>query len=72
MRSRDFVMQGASLDWYSSSLCQAGECVEIAASEDVVIMRSSAHPDAGNIYFSQKEFGSFLAAAKAGKYAPIQ
>ena len=67
MRVRD-VMQGASLDWYKASFCQAGECVEIAKYGDAVVMRSSAHPDAGYLCFSPKEFGSFLAGAKAGEF----
>jgi hypothetical protein len=72
MRSGDVVMQSTSLDWYRSSLCQAGECVEIAETGGLVIMRSSVHPDGEHIYFSRKEFGLFLAAAKAGEYAPLQ
>jgi Domain of unknown function (DUF397) len=69
MRSSDVVMREASLDWYRSSFCQAGECVEIAEADGMVIMRSSVHPDSGQIYLSRKEFGSFLASAKAGEYA---
>lgn len=67
MRSHG-VVQGASLNWCRASFCQTGECVEIAAHDDAVIMRSSAHPDAGYIYFSPKEFSSFVAAAKAGEF----
>jgi hypothetical protein len=66
MRSSD-VMRGASLNWCRSSLCQTGECVEITAHEDVVVMRSSAHPDAGYIYFDRNQFDAFLAAVKAGE-----
>ena len=58
------VMQGASLNWRRASNCQTGECVEIAAQEGVVVMRSSARPDAGYIYFEPNEFGSFLEAVK--------
>jgi hypothetical protein len=67
MRSHD-VMPGVPLAWYRASLCAAGECVEIAAHEDVVIMRNSAYPDAGYLYFSPREFGSFVMAAKAGEF----
>jgi hypothetical protein len=35
-------------------------------------MRSSAHPDAGYVYFDPNEFGSFLAAVKAGEFGPVQ
>jgi Domain of unknown function (DUF397) len=69
MGSGDDVVRGSSLDWYRSSFCQAGECVEIAETDGRVIMRSSVYPDGGYIYLSRKEFGFFLAAAKAGEYA---
>jgi Domain of unknown function (DUF397) len=55
------VMLGASLNWHRASSYQTGECFEIATVEGVVVMRSSAHPDAGYIYFSPEEFSSFLA-----------
>ena len=71
MRSGDDAMRYVALDWHRSSFCQAGECVEITEADGIVIMRSSAHPDSGQIYLSRKEFGSFLAAAKAGAYAPL-
>jgi hypothetical protein len=67
MQSHD-VMQGGPLNWYRASFCAAGECVEIAAHADVVIMRNSAYPEAGYIYFSPREFGSFVTAAKAGEF----
>jgi hypothetical protein len=57
-----------SLDWYKSSFCQAGECVEIATHKDVVVMRNSTRPSAGFVYFTPKEFGSFIVATKAGEY----
>jgi hypothetical protein len=56
------------LDWHKSSLCQTGECVEIAAQSGTVIMRKSTQPDAGYVYFTPEEFGSFLMGAKAGEF----
>lgn len=70
MRS-NFVMRGVHLDWQKSSFCAAGECVEIAAHEEVVIMRNSSRPEAGYVYLSPAEFGSFVRAAKAGEFDPI-
>ena len=56
------------LNWYKASLCQTGECVEIAAQNGMVIMRGSTQPDAGYLYFSPEEFGSFVMGAKAGGF----
>jgi hypothetical protein len=67
MRSHGTI-QIPSVDWYRASFCQNGECVEIAAQNGVVIMRSSAEPDSGQIRFTPEEFGCFLREAKAGGY----
>jgi len=67
MQSND-AMRDVHLEWYKSSFCAAGECVEIAAHEDVVIMRNSSRPEAGSIYLSPIEFSSFVRAAKAGEF----
>ena len=56
------------LDWHRSSLCQTGECVDIAKYNDTVVMRSSAHPESGYVYLTPEEFGHFLGAAKAGEF----
>lgn len=59
-------MQTPALDWHRASFCQTGECVEIAAYDKAVVMRSSTQPESGYIYFTPEEFTSFLVAAKAG------
>lgn len=61
-------MQTPALDWYRSSLCQTGECVEIAIYNGTVMMRSSVYPKSGYIYLTPEEFSRFLGAAKTGKF----
>lgn len=61
-------MQTSELDWHKASFCQTGECVEIAAYNDLVLMRSSAQPKMGYVYFTLEEFSSFLEAAKSGEF----
>jgi len=61
-------MQTPSLVWQRASLCQNGECVEIAAYDGTVVMRNSARPDSGYVYFTCGEFSIFLMAAKAGEF----
>jgi len=60
--------QAKALVWQKASFCQTGECVELAAQEGAVIMRSSSQPDAGYLYFTAEEFGLFLRRAKAGEF----
>ena len=61
-------MQTSALDWHRSSLCQTGECVEIATFNDTVVMRSSAHAESGFLHFTPEEFSVFIGAAKAGRF----
>ena len=35
----------AELTWRRATACEGGSCVEMAVSNDVVIIRSSANPD---------------------------
>jgi hypothetical protein len=65
-------MQTSALDWHKASFCQTGECIEIAAYNDVVLMRSSSQPESGYVYFTPEEFNSFLEAAKSGKFDLIR
>lgn len=62
-------MQTPALDWHKASFCQTGECVEIAAYNDIVLMRSSVRTESGCIQFTPEEFATFLEAAKAGKFS---
>ncbi len=61
-------MDASVLDWHRASLCQNGECVEIAMYRDAVVMRNSAEPNSGNVFFTLEEFGTFLERAKAGSF----
>jgi Domain of unknown function (DUF397) len=61
-------MDTSVLDWHRASLCQNGECVEIAMYRDEVVMRNSAEPNSGNVFFTPEEFGTFLKGAKAGSF----
>ncbi len=67
MRSYD-AMHTPPVDWHKASFCQNGECVEIAEHNDTVVMRNSAQPDSGYVYFMPEEFSTFLREAKAGRF----
>lgn len=65
-------MKTSALEWHKASFCQTGECVEIAAYNDLVLMRSSAQPKLGYVYFSPEEFNRFLEAVKSGEFDLIR
>lgn len=56
------------LNWQKASLCQTGECVEIASYNGMVVMRNSSRPQEGQAYFTAKEFSLFVQSAKAGEF----
>jgi hypothetical protein len=62
-----YGIQGSALEWYKSSLCQNGECIEVAAQGALVIMRNSTRPE-NLAYFTAAEFDFFLQAAKMGEF----
>lgn len=51
--------------WHRS--CDSGACVELAALEDAVVLRSSVAPDA-TLTLSRAEWAEFLAGAKEGLF----
>jgi hypothetical protein len=54
--------------WRKSSYSiNAGNCVELAAADDDVLLRDSKHPEAGHLTFTRAELAAFIAAASAGE-----
>jgi hypothetical protein len=47
--------------------CDGGACVEVAVQDEVVMMRSSAHPGT-TLQISRDEWQQFLAGAKGGTF----
>jgi hypothetical protein len=58
------------LGWRASSRCVTGECVQVAMSEDNVIVRGSANPEL-QLRFSLTEWNDFLAGVRAGDFDDI-
>lgn len=59
------------LAWRRGRHCDGGACVEAAARDDTVIVRSSLDPDGTALTLSRREWGEFLAAAKAGHFDAV-
>jgi len=54
------------LSWQRGK-CDGGACVEVAAQDEVVMMRSSVHPGT-TFHISRDEWQEFLAGAKDGMF----
>jgi len=48
--------------------CDGGTCVEVAATGEAVMVRSSADPDSTPVTLSRDEWRVFLAAVKDGTF----
>ncbi len=55
------------LRWRRSSACEAGACLEMARSDDVVLIRRSDAPET-ILRISVPEWIAFLAGTKAGDF----
>lgn len=58
----------SQLVWQRPVSCEGGACVEVAATGDAVLLRSSSSPGAVPVTLSRDEWREFLAGAKDGAY----
>jgi len=58
----------SELVWQRPVSCEGGACVEVAATGDAVLLRSSSSPDAVPVTLNRDEWRVFLAGAKDGAF----
>ena len=56
----------AATSWRRSSFCYSGECVEVTASDGVILVRDSKQPGGAIQRYSADEWRSFVRAVKSG------
>jgi hypothetical protein len=57
----------SELVWHRSSVCESGACVEVAATDDAVMVRSSGDPGASPVTVSHGKWHEFLARVRDGR-----
>jgi len=57
-----------SLRWTKSSFSKEGDCVEIAATDDAILVRDSKDKSGPMLHFTPSEWDAFLAGAAAGEF----
>jgi len=56
------------LHWRKSTFTDNGQCVEVAETDDGVLVRNSNHPDAGTVLFTRAEMAAWVLGCKAGEF----
>lgn len=57
-------------EFFRSSFCGSGACVEVAHSGGDVLVRDSKHPGQPPLVFNREEWTAFLAGVRAGEFDP--
>jgi Domain of unknown function (DUF397) len=58
----------ADLVWRTSTASGAGNCVQVAFTEDSVLVRDSQNPSGPELSLSKSEWDAFLVGARAGEF----
>ena len=58
--------------WRKSSFSTAsGDCVEVAGTDDGILVRNSKHPSDGTVAFTRAELAAWISGCKAGEFDDI-
>ena len=57
--------------WHRSGRCESGACVEVAAVDDAIMVRSSLNPESKPVTITRKEWKEFLYGVKEGAFDHI-
>jgi len=60
--------EASSLIWRKSKASEAGNCVEVAFSDELVLIRHSQSPSGPMLSFSLPEWIAFLRGARGGEF----
>lgn len=55
---------GKDSEWRTSSWCEGGACVEAAAQDDAILLRSSVDPDGPVLAFTQAAWRDLIAGIR--------
>lgn len=54
------TVDAEGLTWRTSSRCDSGTCVEVAVTDDHVLLRNGSDPDGPRLSFTRAEWAEFL------------
>jgi hypothetical protein len=62
------MTESSNLVWQRSSYCSTGTCVEVALSDENIILRDSKNKEGPTLTFQPSEWNAFLNGVKSGKF----
>jgi predicted secreted Zn-dependent protease len=62
------MLDEQSAKWQRSSQCDSGQCVEVAASGEVILVRQSDAPDGLILSFGHSAWSDFLDGVRKGEF----
>jgi predicted secreted Zn-dependent protease len=60
------------LTWRKASRCMAGECVEVAKLDGMIVFRNSKRPNGRLLAYTADEWQAFVEGIKAGEFDDLQ
>lgn len=64
----DGTLSHKSLTWRTALSCDGGECVQVAADQNVVLMRNSRQPGGPLLEYTVEEWHEFVSGIKKGDF----
>jgi hypothetical protein len=61
-------MEPGAPEWRRSTLCDSGQCVEIARLDDAFLVRDSKDPDGPMLRFGRSGWGEFIEGIREGGF----
>jgi predicted secreted Zn-dependent protease len=58
----------SGITWVRASFCGGGECVEVARSDGMILVRDSKQPAGSVLQYSSAEWQAFISGVKTGEF----
>jgi predicted secreted Zn-dependent protease len=57
-----------SLTWHTALSCDGGACVQVAADQNIILIRNSRQPDGPLVEYTSEEWHEFVSGIKKGDF----
>jgi predicted secreted Zn-dependent protease len=64
----DRTLSHDSLTWHTALSCDGGECVEVAADRNIILIRNSRQPGGPLLEYTPEEWHEFVSGIKKGDF----